>query len=247
MKRHTIALLITAGLVAGSHGRAFAQTQPQPPPPPPWQSSATLGLSLTRGNSDTVLFTGNVKTQKKGPQDEWAFGAAGAYGENNSVKNNDSLSGFGQYNRLFNDRWFGYARVDALHDGIADVAYRVALSPGLGYYFIKEKTTSLAAEVGPGVVFEKRGTNEHTYATLRVAERFEHKFSDHARLWQSAEFLPEVKNFGNYLLNVEVGVGASLTKKIELTVMLQDNYANRPSGIKKCNDLKLISGVTYKF
>lgn len=246
MKRHTIAIFVTAGLVAGSHGRAFAQTQPQPPPPP-WQSSATLGLSLTRGNSDTVLFTGNVKTQKKGPQDEWAFGADGAYGENNSVKNNESLHGFGQYNRLFNDRWFGYARVDALHDGIADVAYRVALSPGIGYYFIKEKDTSLAAEVGPGVVFEKRGGIEKTYATLRVAERFEHKFSDHARLWQSAEFLPEVKNFGNYLLNVEVGVAAALTKKIELTVMLQDNYASRPAAGRKSNDLKLISGITYKF
>jgi putative salt-induced outer membrane protein YdiY len=247
MKLYSISIFVTAGLVAGSHGGAFAQTTPPPPPPPAWQSSATLGLTLTRGNSDTVLFTGNLKTGLKTQDNEWAFGADGAYGENNSVKNTEILHGFGQYNRLFSDRWFAYARVDALHDGIADVAYRVSLSPGLGYYFIKDKNTSLAAEVGPGVVFERRGGIENTYATLRVAERFEHRFSDHARLWQSAEYLPAVKEFGNYLVNAEVGVGASLTKKIELTVTLQDNYASQPAAGRKANDLKLISGITYKF
>ena len=247
MKQYTTIMLTVAGLAAGSQGSAFAQAAPKPEPPPAWQSTATLGLSLTRGNSDTVLFTGNLKTDRKAKEEEWAFGADAAYGENNSVKNTESLHGFGQYNRLFNERWFGYARVDALHDGIADVAYRVALSPGLGYYFVKEKNTSLAAEVGPGVVFEKRGGIADTYATLRVAERFEHKFSDHARLWQSAELLPAVKNFGNYLLNVEVGVGAALTKRIELTVTLLDNYASQPAVGRKSNDLKLISGITYKF
>jgi len=247
MKRHAIAIIVTAGFLAGSHGRALAQTQPPPPPPPVWESSATLGLSLAKGNSDTLLFTGNIKTQKKGPKDEWAFGADGAYGENNSVKNNDSIHGFGQYNRLFSDRWFGYARADALYDGIADVDYRVTLSPGIGYYFIKEKATTLAAEVGPGVVIEKLGGKSDTYATLRVAERFEHKFSDHARLWQRAEYLPQVTDFGNYLINFEIGVAASFTKKMELTVMLQDNYASDPAPGRKENDLKLISGITYKF
>lgn len=247
MNRHLTSLLVTAGLVAGSHGRALAQTQPPPPPPPAWESAATLGFSLTKGNSDTLLLTGIVKTQKKGPQDEWAFGADGAYGENNSVQNNDNVHGFGQYNRLFSERWFGYVRADALYDGIADVDYRVSLSPGIGYYIIKEKATTLAAEVGPGVVFEKLGGEEDTYATLRLAERFEHKFNDQARLWQRAEYLPELSDFGHYLFNFEVGVGASLTKKLELTVMFVDNYASQPAAGRKHNDMKLVSGITYKF
>ncbi len=251
MKRQTIAILLTAGLVAGSHGRALAQTEPQtppaPPPPPAWESIATLGFSLTKGNSDTLLLAANVKTQKKGPQNEWGFGLDGTYGENDSVKNNESIHGFGQYNRLFSERWFGYARADGLYDGIADVDYRFSLSPGIGYYFIKEKTTSLAMEVGPGVAFEKLGGVDDTYATLRVAERFEHKFSDHARVWQRVEYLPDLSDFGRYLVNFEVGAGASLTKTIELTVTFIDNYASQPAANRKRNDLKLISGITYKF
>ena len=238
---------MTVGLVAGFQLCAWAQAPSEPPPPPKWETAATLGFSLTSGNSDTMLLTAIIKTEKKGPRDEWGFGAGGAYGENDSVVNNNYIQGYGQYNRLLSDRWFLYGRADALHDEIADVNYRVSLSPGVGYYFIKNKTTSLAGEVGPGVVIEERGGDDSTYATLRVAARFEHKFSEHARMWAKAEYLPEISDFGNYLLNSELGVGATLTKKLELTVLLVDNYASEPAKDRKNNDLKLVTGITYKF
>ena len=85
--------------------------------------------------------------------------------------------------------------VDALHDGIADVEYGVTLSAGAGYYFVKTTNTVLSGEVGPGYVFEKLGSNERSYATLRVGEKFTQELSSHARLWQSAEFLPQVDDF----------------------------------------------------
>ena len=246
MKKITTVMRLAAGLFAVGRGSASAQ-QPPADKPAPWQSSAFLGLTLTRGNSDTVLVSGSLKTQKKEKDNEWAFGADGAYGENNSVKNTEVIHGFGQYNRLFSERLFGYLRADALHDGISDVKYRVTLSPGVGYYFIKNKETSLAAEVGPGVVFEERGGDRKTFATLRVAERFEHKFSARARLWQNAELLPEVSRFSNFLINAEIGVAASLSKSLELSVVLQDNYVNEPAAGRQKNDVKLLSGITYKF
>jgi putative salt-induced outer membrane protein len=245
MKRNTCCVLAILGAI----GQTLlpAQTPPEAKPPSAWESSAFMGLTLTRGNSDSVLVAANIKTAKKEKQHEWAFGADGAYGENNSVKNSETLHGFGQYNRLFSDRFFGYFRVDGLHDGIADLDYRVMLAPGAGYYFIKQKTTSLAGELGPGYVFEKRGGSADSFATLRVAERFEHKLSDRARVWQNAEFLPEVSDFQNYVINFEAGVAATITKNLELSVVLQDNYVNQPAAGRKCNDVKLISGVTYKF
>jgi putative salt-induced outer membrane protein YdiY len=246
MNRNTCCLLATLGAI----GQTLLSAQNPPaaePPKPAWESSAFLGLTLTRGNSDSVLFAANVKTSKKEKQNEWAFGADGTYGETDSVKNSQTLHGYGQYNCLFGDRLFGYFRADALHDGIADIGYRVVLSPGAGYYLIKEKATSLAVEVGPGYVFEKRGGSDDSFATLRVAERFEHKFSDRARVWQSVEYLPEVGDWPNYVINFEAGIAATITKNVELSVVLQDNYINRPALGRECNDVKLISGVTCKF
>jgi len=214
---------------------------------PVWESSLSFGLTLTRGNSDNTLANGTFGTHRNNLTNEWVFGADATYGENNSVADNETLHGFGQYNHLFSARWFGYARADGLHDGISDVKYRVTLSPGVGYYFIKTNLTKLVGEIGPAVVFERLDGEYNMYMTPRFAERFEHKFKDHARVWEKTEFLPQVDRWGNNLINAEVGMEATVTKQLNLRTVVQDNYANEPAPGHKDNDVKLISGLVYKF
>jgi len=212
-----------------------------------WESSVSLGLTATAGNVNSALATGNFRTHKKTQWDEWKLGADAAYGEVSSVKNSETLHGFVQYDHLFNERWYGYARADALHDAIADVAYRFTFSPGAGYYFIKDKATSLAGEAGPAILYEKLDDEYHTYPTLRLAERFEHKFDGHARLWQTLEFLPPFTDPRSFLINAEIGVDTPLTKHLSLQTYVQDNYANRPAPGFKDNDVKLVSALAINF
>ena len=254
MKKHLLVMFLVAATLGMHQSIANAQTSSvtstnltPPPPKYPWVSSAAVGLTLTRGNSDTLLLTASVGTQRKTPDNEYIFGADGSYGKNDGVKNSETLHGIAQYNRLFSDRFYGYIHFEGLHDGIADLKYRFTLSPGAGYYFIKETSTSLAGEVGPAIVIQRLGGNDDTYATLRLAERFEHKFNDRARMWQSVEFLPQVDRTYNYLVNAEIGLEASITKRLSLRTVLQDNYVNVPAAGRKSNDVKLISGLAYKF
>ena len=212
-----------------------------------WESSISAGLSLTKGNSDTLLTTVAFKTRKKTRENEFTFGADGSYGENDNVKNNETLHGVGQLNHLFSDRFYGYLNAEGLHDGIADLQYRFTFSPGAGYYFLKETNTTLAGEAGPGLILQELGGVDTTYATLRLAERFEHKLDHGARVWQKAEFLPQVDKLGNFLVNAEIGAEAALTKTLSLRVTLQDNFINQPAPGHKSNDVKLISGLVYKF
>lgn len=86
---------------------------------------------------------------------------------------------------------------------MADIKYRFLLSPGAGYYFIKNKTTDLSGEVGHGLVTQKLGDVSSTYATLRLGEKFHHTVSDRARIWQTAEILPQVDRLNNYIINAE--------------------------------------------
>lgn len=245
--------MATCGLTAlvGMTGTVLAADAPAPNTD--WVSSAGMGLSLTRGNSRTVLLTGNAQAERKWDQNELTLGASGGYGtvHNNSTgkndKNNDYIGGFAQYNRLIDDRWYGYLRLDGLHDDIADIDYRLTLSPGLGYYFIKNDTTTLSGEVGPGFVTEKLGGNSRTYMTLRVAEKFTHKINDRARIWQTAEYLPKIDKFSDYVMNFEIGIEADLTKKLALRSTLSDTFRNRPAAGRLKNDLKLVTGLNYKF
>ncbi len=224
---------------------------PKPPPAPiptyPWVSSIAAGFAFTRGNSDTTLFTAKFGTQKKKETNEYIIGADGAYGDNNGTESQDTIHGMAQYNHLFSPTLYGFANADALHDGIQDLKYRLSLSPGAGYYFVKTKVTTLAGEVGPGVVTENRGNEDNTYASLRLSEKFERKLSPSARLWQNAELIPQINQLNNYILNAEVGVETSLTKKVSLQVVFDENYVNQPAAGREKNDVKLVSGIAYKF
>jgi putative salt-induced outer membrane protein len=212
-----------------------------------WETSAALGMTLTKGNSDTLMVTADALTSRKYTSDELSFGVSLSYGEQSDIKNNETAKAFGQWNHLFTERFYGYVRADALHDAIADIDYRITLSPGVGYYFIKNEKMLLSGEVGPGVVIEKQGGEEKIYFVGRVAEKFEYKFSDKAKMWQMAEFLPQLDDFDNFIINAEIGVEASITGKTALRAVLQDTYDNEPAPGRKKNDLKLVTSVVVKF
>ncbi|HPC59573.1 MAG TPA: DUF481 domain-containing protein [Verrucomicrobiota bacterium] len=234
-------------MVLGLGASAFGQGAPEEQKKSTWESSAALGLTLTEGNSRTLQINGQVQSMKKWDQNEINLGASGTYGKDRGEKSAESLRGYAQYNRLFSERVFGYLRVDALHDAIADIEYRVGISPGAGYYFIKNQTTGLRGEVGPGVIFEKQGDDTDTYMTLRFAERFDHKLNERATLWQTLEFLPQVDRWGNFIINAEIGIETAITKSLSQRTFVQDTYDNEPAAGRRKNDVKLVAAIAYKF
>jgi putative salt-induced outer membrane protein YdiY len=251
-----LTFIATAAVLFSPTVRSWSQTQPPPEPPKPkWQSSAAAGLTLTRGNSETFLGTFTATTARKWEKHELSLGADATYGKSKdqttgqTTKSADAYRGFAQYNRLFSERLYGYVRVEGQYDAIADIKYRVTLSPGAGYYLIKEKNTDLCVEAGPGYVFQKLGNDRSSYATLRVGEKFHQSLSEHARIWQTAEWLPKVEDFSTYIINAEVGIEADLTqdKRLSLRSYVQDTYNSVPASGRKNNDVKLVTAIAYKF
>jgi putative salt-induced outer membrane protein YdiY len=221
-----------------------------------WETTVAVGLTVTRGNSETLMANANVATAKKWSMNELMFGADGTYGESEFRRADgttdtqltaQNFRAFGQYNRLFNERLFAYARVEGLHDNVADIDYRFTFSPGLGYYFIKNTRTFLRAELGPGYIVQRQGGETSDYITLRVAERFEHKLNDRAKVWQALEFLPQVDNWDNFIINFEVGIDTAITTNFSLRTYLQNTYDNEPAPGREENDMKLVAGIAYKF
>jgi putative salt-induced outer membrane protein YdiY len=261
MQKFNIALLSL--LFSGTVALTAAETNK-------WDASLAAGATLTKGNSDTFLGNLTFKaTRKYSPYDEVLLGAGATYGTTKKeeidifrdgsgnvvgTRRHDvtdtttaNASASGQYNHLFTERFYGGVRLDLLHDAVADVKYRVTLSPLAGYYLIKQTNTFLAVEAGPSLVTEKVGNESDTYAALRLAERFEHKFSNKAKVWQSIEILPQIDRFENYIVNAEVGAEASLTENFSLRGVIQDTYDNEPADGRKKNDIKLITSLVYKF
>jgi putative salt-induced outer membrane protein len=234
-------------LVLGGTALATIGTFAQDASTNKWETTASIGVTVTQGNSDSILGAAQVLSQKKWGPHEMRIGADGTYGELEGEKNVEGLHGFAQYNRLFSERAYGYLRLDGLHDAIADIEYRFTFSPGAGYYFIKNEQTTLSGEAGPAFIYEKQGSESTGYMTARLAERFEHKFNENVRLWQAIEFLPQVDDLNNFLINAEIGVESKLTPKLSVKVFAIDNYDNEPAPGREENDLKVVTALGYTF
>lgn len=216
-----------------------------------WTVSASIGLSLTRGNSDTFMTTVGFDAMRDREHDELAFRAAAGYGEDDTngeaIKTQDYMRGNGQYNRLFESGLYGGFRLEGVHDDIADINYRVTASPLSGYYFIKDGRTRLSGEIGPSYVVEEKGGVSDDYFGLRLGERFEHAFDSQAKVWQSLEIVPQVEEFENYVMNAELGISTKIVDGVGLRLVVQDTYVNQPAPGREKNDLKLVTGFSYEY
>src|SRR4030095_8346352 len=115
---------LTVCMGAGTCAAADAAATNAPPPRKHWETVASAGVTLTRGNSKTFLATIGLNANRKWSRDEILLGASAGYGEtetgtrapddNRTDVTQEYLKGFGQYNHLFNQRLYGGLRVEGL-------------------------------------------------------------------------------------------------------------------------------------
>ena len=164
------------------------------------------------------------------------------------LKTRSSCRGYGQYNHLFTERFYGALRLDGQYDGIAGINYRFKVSPMVGYYLIKNDRMTLAAEAGPSLIYEKLARESaHGYWAARLAGGLV-QLTATTKVWESLEYLPKVDDWSkNYLVNFEAGIDTAISKAWSLRVVFQDQYASEPATGRKQNDMRLLAGTALKF
>lgn len=215
-----------------------------------WEKSLSLGFNMTSGNTDTTLLNLGGKAHKEKDADIWDFSAAYSFGEDDNSVNakgdnttkNDFRAG-ARWDHLLNDRLYAGLGTSFLYDEISDIDYRVSVDPGLGYYFLKDNTYKLRAEVGPSYVFEKQGGQSNDYLAPRIGERFEWAITCTSKIFQSAEFIWDIDDSDNYIINAEVGAEAALSTKLALVLLVRESYDNVPAAGREKEDLAVITAL----
>ena len=211
----------------------------------PWEATGSASFGIAKGNSDSLSYALQFLANYKEGQNEAIIGADLLYSENNGTATTDSFRLFGQYNRLLNDRLYFGANASYLTDNISDIDYRIDIGAVLGYYFIKNDTTSLSFEVGPGLAWENQGGSSETFSTIRFSERFEHQLTSRSKIWQSATFTPKVDDFSDYLLIAEAGLETALNDNWGLRTSLRYQYDSTPAAGSQRDDTSLLLGLSY--
>lgn len=211
-----------------------------------FQTSLALGLTLTDGNSETLLTTLRLASERIVGANELRLGLEGAYGETDDETSAENAKALVVYRRLITERLYGSADLSVHYDAQAGVDYRVIASPGLGYFWVKNDRVRFSSDIGPAYIADKVDGVEEDYIALRIAERLEVQLSETAKVWQSLEYVPTIDDFDEYLINAEVGVEAALNSRINLQVVLKNAYDNEPGEDREKSDLSLISALVVK-
>lgn len=236
-----ISAIILVGAVSSQ-----AQVASAPAAAAPKENSIALGATMTDGNSDTLLTTVSATHDRKRENYNLRLAIDYAYGKADGTKNTDNAKGVADYRYLLNDRAYVFGNLMALTDDIADISHRVVLATGPGYYLIKNEKATLGVDVGPAYLNEKVGGDENSDLALRFGERYERQLSPTAKCWQALEYLPLVDDFGDYLLNSEIGVEAAINSSASIRLVLKNAYDSTPATDREKSDTTIIGALAYQ-
>jgi putative salt-induced outer membrane protein YdiY len=239
---------VIAALVVSSATPAFAQTAPAPPPPG-WAGSASAGLAMTSGNSDsaTVNAAYDVKRDTGGP---FIFKSTALFlwGETEEVKTSDRLSLDGRVERRLSERTSLFAQTQYLRDEFKAIDYLISPTFGLNRILAKTDRTELSADAGLGVVWEKNPDLDlQTDGAVSAGQRFTHKLTATTELTQKVNALWKMDDFNDALYVFGLGLAANITAGTQMKIELLDTYKARPPVNVQKNDIATLVSFVYKF
>ncbi len=211
-----------------------------------WDVTAAVGLGLAKGNTDHLNLSAQFLATYVSPTDEFYFGADYLRTEKDSTVTGHNLHASSGYNRTLAGPFYLGIAGDAWYDEIADVDYRLGLSPTLGFHLIKNDRTLLALEGGVGYLWEKQGGVTDDYVTARFAQRFSHKFAGGVVFTESVGWVTELDDFSNnWLLVADAGLQVPLSRHWALGTNVRYTYDNTPAFGFDNSDLAVLATLNY--
>ena len=228
---------------------AFAQATP-PPAPPGWAGSASAGLAMTSGNSDTSTVNSayELKRDTGGPL---VFKSNGllVWGKSEGVLTSDRLSLDGRVERKLSELTSLFGQTQYLRDSFKSIDYLIAPTVGLTHLLVKNDRTELGVDGGVGGVWEKNpGLDADLDGAVTAGQKFTHKITATTEFIEKVAALWKMDDFGDALYVFGAGIAASITEAIQMKIEFLDTYKARPPSpdVQK-NDIATLMSFVYKF
>lgn len=241
---------IILGMVLIAAPAAAQDAQQQPPPPPGWIGSASAGIALTQGNSDTsnVNLAYEVKRETGS---RWVFKSTGLFlrGESEGELITNRLAFNAREEWKWSERTSLFGQLQYMRDTFKEIDYLVSPNVGVNRYLIKDDRTELGVDAGIGAVWEKNpGLDVRTSGALTAGQSFQHKLTATTTLTEKVAALWKMSDLADALYVITVGIATNVTDTIQMKAELLDTYKNKPAGVTVVkNDVAFVLSFVYKF
>lgn len=224
-----------------------------------WSGVLDTGLSVTRGNSESLTYSLGGKAARVTERDKITV-------YSNAIYTNSTLNGIssttahairggvrGDLN--VSDKLFVFGFTDFEYDAFQHLDLRNVLGGGLGYHAIKTATTTF--DLFGGGSFDQEYFSPNPPAEpdsltrksgeIVAGEEFDKKLSGRTTVSERFSLYPNVSNTGNFRMQFDATAATKLKGWLSWQVTYSDRYLSDPLPGLKNNDLLLSTGIRLTF
>lgn len=225
----------------------FAQAPPEPPKI--WAVTASAGVALTSGNSDTSTvnlaydLTYDPQTKNIVKSDGLFIhgkteGELSAHRTGLNIRDEYKLT----------DRIFVFGQNQYLKDEFKDIEYLLAPTGGVGYKLIDTPETKLGVDGSVGAVWEKNtDLDVATSGALAVGQKLQHQLTGNTVLTETFAGLWKTQDLEDALFTLGVSIAASMSTRTQLKIEALDTFKNKPPlPTIQANDVAVLMSIVYK-
>jgi putative salt-induced outer membrane protein YdiY len=174
---------------------------------PKWSLTLEMGADATEGNSDTLNARGRVQAQRKGEKDLFQLYLSGDYGEQNDIRSTAEAKAGAYYEYSFTERFFAYGRTEAEYDEFENLALRLTVAAGPGYYWIKKPNHELKTRAGLGYQHEKYlDENTTDKAIMDIGLDYRLDITEWLQFTNSTVYYPTFEELRDYRLTSDFAI-----------------------------------------
>ncbi len=217
-----------------------------------WGGYLDTGLSITRGNSETLSFVLSGKAVRTSSRDTITVYANSIFANNGTlgptVTTANAVNGGIRMDLNVSDRTFIFGFTDFQHDEFQQLDLRNVIGGGFGYHAIKTAKTTFD-------VYGGGGYDQAFYSTpltvrsgvLTLGEALAYSASKRTSFSERFDFYPNLSETGQYRFMLTTGATTALNSWLGWQVTFNDGYVSNPPPLIKSNDVLFSTGLRLSF
>lgn len=196
----------------------------------PWKGSVEASMIETSGNTDTQTLLISAKGERALDHSRLSGEATAIYGEQEAVTTQKRWMLRLKYDYNFTERRYAFISETIERNTLLGIEIRYVTIAGVGYYFLRNPADTLKGEVGLGYTRENpvAPLPDIGYASARLFGEYSHSFSKATRFSQTVEYLPNLQESSDYIVNEETAFTTNLIGNLAFKISYAVIFDNLP-------------------
>ena len=214
-----------------------------------WNSHAEFGLDGSNGNADTLALQTGLELKRKSKGSTFGIDVDYRQASSRNVTVEDNGRFNLDYDYLFaKSRWSGFAKYGMEWDKFKAFDLRLNLNGGIGYFWIRDHTTTLVTRFGAGASQERGAPIDDWIAEAVFGLEAERQLTSRQKIKGKVDYFPAWEDFEDYRLVTDLSWEILLdgSDNLSLKLAATDRYDSSPQGARP-NDLYYSLLLLYKF